>query len=72
MKMSITISEKLLDEIDARTDGTRSSFIEQAVQQYLHHLTAEERDQNDINLIHKFGDELNDETRDALSYQVDL
>ena len=74
VKTSITLSKELLKEIDAiiATSGNRSVFIEEAVRAYLNAQKRHIRDNNDLEMINRTADELNNEARDVLSYQVKL
>jgi len=73
-KTSITITEKLLREIDKliKDSGNRSAFIEEAAWYYLNQINNGERDRNDLSIINRNFRHLNEEAGDVLSYQVEL
>lgn len=74
VKTSITISEDLIQSIDALWGGqkNRSELIEEALRDYLERQARMRRDQEDIVIINKKADKLNREAKDVLSYQADL
>jgi metal-responsive CopG/Arc/MetJ family transcriptional regulator len=71
-KISVTLSEVLLTEVDKLAIGpcTRSAIIEEAVQQYLANKARSERDERELNILNAHADEFNAEMADILSYQV--
>jgi len=71
VKTSITLSEETLSLLDRHVGGeaSRSSFIELAVRTYLELLDRDERDQNDLDIINRLSDKLNEEASDVLRYQ---
>ena len=74
IKTSITLSDNVLNEVDKiiTSKGNRSTFIETAIQYYLKHRKKEIRNQNDLDIINKLSDSLNEEAEDILSYQVKI
>ena len=74
VKTHITISDNLLKEIDELNDHARnrSIFIEEAIKAYLALKRRLTRDQRDLELINRSAPELNRETEDVLSYQVEI
>jgi len=73
-KTSITLSENLLKAVDKlRGDyGNRSQVIEEAVKEFVIHKTKAARDREDLELINKHADMLNEEAGDSLGYQVNI
>ncbi|MEE8302389.1 MAG: hypothetical protein V3S24_08140 [Candidatus Tectomicrobia bacterium] len=71
-KISVTLSEALLSEVDklAIAPCTRSAIIEEAVQEYLANKARHERDQQELNILNAHADEFNAEMADILSYQI--
>lgn len=71
-KISITLSEALLSQVDklAIAPCTRSAIIEEAVQQYLANKARRERDKRELAILNAHADEFNTEMADILSYQV--
>lgn len=74
VKTSITLSENLLQTIDqiVGSSTNRSAFLESAAWAYLKQLRKAEQEARDIEIINRRADYLNEEARDALSYQVPL
>lgn len=52
--------------------NTRSEFIEEAVRVFIRQLIRKRRDSRDLEIINQRADYLNQETKDVLTYQVDL
>ncbi len=72
VKTSVTLSEELLRAISAETDqANRSAFIEEATWQYLRRRRREARDRRELDRINENADQLNEEARDVLEFQVD-
>ena len=73
-KISITLSEDLLREVDQIIKGTtsRSNFIEQAVKNFLNQKQRERREKADLDILNQHSDKLNAEAGDVLSYQAEL
>ena len=71
-KISVTLSEALLSEVDklAIAPCTRSAIIEEAVQEYLANKARHARDQQELNILNAHADEFNAEMADILSYQI--
>ncbi len=71
-KISITLSETLLSEIDklAVAPGTRSAIIEEALQMYVANKARRARDERELHILNAHADEFNAEMADILSYQV--
>ncbi len=74
VKTSITLSEELLSQIDALSSqyGTRSALIEQAVRDLLAAVAKSTRDAQDLGILNRRADALNEEAEDVLSYQAEL
>ena len=74
IQTSVMLSENLLSTIGqlSEKDRTLSDFIEAALQFYIAKLRRSDRSDNDIEIINRNSDYLNQETRDALQYQVEL
>jgi metal-responsive CopG/Arc/MetJ family transcriptional regulator len=74
MKTSITISEDLIQRIDAFYGGhkNRSEFIEKAVRDYLEMQAKKNRDMDDFAILNRKACKLNKEAADVLTYQADL
>jgi metal-responsive CopG/Arc/MetJ family transcriptional regulator len=74
IKTSITLSEELLQAIDeaAGASTNRSAFLEAAAWSYLKQQRRAAQTARDIEIINQRADYLNEETQDALSYQVGL
>lgn len=74
VKTSITISEYILREMDnlLNQSGSRSSFIEQALLEYIQHHKKLMRDHKDLELINAHAEEMNEEADDILSFQVEF
>jgi len=73
IKTSITLSEKLLSEIDELSNqyGNRSLLIEQAIRHFLAAEAKRRRDLQDSEILNRRADALNREAEDVLSYQVE-
>jgi metal-responsive CopG/Arc/MetJ family transcriptional regulator len=74
VKTSITLSEKLLCEIDRAVGegGNRSAFIEKAVDRYLYLQRKEARDAHDAEIYERHADYFNAEAEEILEAQIDL
>ncbi|HXW01331.1 MAG TPA: hypothetical protein VEC93_23175 [Anaerolineae bacterium] len=78
VKTSITLSENLITTIDQLIDQgsdqfqNRSIFLEKAAWAFIAQLHYDEQTTRDIEIINRRADYLNQETMDALSYQVPL
>ncbi len=72
VKTSVTLSEDLLKAIDEATGPhqTRSEFVETVVRAYLAHKARELQDANDLEIINRRADALNDEAEDTLAYNA--
>ena len=72
-KISITLSEALLAEVDklAVAPCTRSAIIEEAVRAYVAHTARRARDEEELRLLNAHADAFNAEMTDILSYQVE-
>jgi metal-responsive CopG/Arc/MetJ family transcriptional regulator len=73
IKTSITLSEELLREIDARVDRqqrSRSEFIEEAVRAFLAHADRAALQAREAALLRKHARALNADMADVLEYQV--
>jgi len=74
IKTSITLSEELLQEIDAHVAGfkNRSDFIEAALKSFIASIVRQEKNAKDLDIINRKAGRLNKEALDALEYQVSL
>jgi metal-responsive CopG/Arc/MetJ family transcriptional regulator len=74
VKTSITVDKELLETIDTLSGKhkNRSEFIEAALQAYLAQMTRQEQNANDLEIINRRADDLNQEALDVLEYQVAL
>ncbi len=75
VKTTITLSEDLIQSIDAFTGGqeNRSGLIEKALRDYLERqIRMKKRDLDDLAIINKKAGKLNREAEDVLSYQTDV
>ena len=73
IKTSITLSEDLLREIDARVEAqrrSRSEFIEEAVRAFLAHADRLTLQAREAALLREHAAALNAEMADVLEYQV--
>lgn len=73
VKTSVTISKKLLKEVDifAKDFRNRSEFVEKALLEHIAELKRRRRNARDIVIINQNSDELNEEAADVLDYQFD-
>ncbi len=74
VKTSVTLSEELIRQIDSLSSqyGTRSALIEQAVRDFLAAAAKCRRDAQDLEILNRRADVLNEEAEDVLSYQAEL
>jgi metal-responsive CopG/Arc/MetJ family transcriptional regulator len=74
VKTSITLSEDLIQSIDAFSGGqkSRSELIEKALRDYLDRQALMKRDIKDLEILNRKADRLNAEAEDVLTYQVDI
>jgi len=74
IKTSITLSKAILEEIDQLSDqyGNRSALIEQAVREFLDGVARRRRDLQDMEILNRRSDALNNEAEEVLAFQVDL
>ncbi|MHC1725180.1 MAG: ribbon-helix-helix protein, CopG family [Syntrophobacteraceae bacterium] len=75
IKISITLSDKLLEAIDKRAKQqkkTRSDFIEVAAWAFIGQLNRNEHNARDLETINRRADFLNREADDVLEYQASL
>jgi metal-responsive CopG/Arc/MetJ family transcriptional regulator len=74
VKTSVTLSQELLNSISQLPEQyqNRSHFLEMAAWAYIDDLRRAERAARDVEIINQRADQLNEEVRDALTYQVPL
>jgi metal-responsive CopG/Arc/MetJ family transcriptional regulator len=78
IKTSITLSENLLTAIDELIEEgseqfqNRSVFLEKAAWAFIAQIHYDEQTAKDIEIINRRADYLNQETMDALTYQIPL
>jgi metal-responsive CopG/Arc/MetJ family transcriptional regulator len=72
VKTSVTLSEDLLKAIDEQSgpQKNRSEFIENALRNYIGKVIRDRQNAEDLEIINRQADRLNDEAADVLSYQV--
>jgi metal-responsive CopG/Arc/MetJ family transcriptional regulator len=72
IKTSITLSEDLLESVDAMSASykNRSEFIEIVLRKAIAQMNREKQDARDLEIINQHLDELNAEAEDVLGYQV--
>jgi metal-responsive CopG/Arc/MetJ family transcriptional regulator len=72
VKTSVTLSEDLLKDIDEQSgpQKNRSEFIENALRNYIGKVIRDRQNAEDLEIINRQADRLNDEAADVLSYQV--
>ena len=74
VKTSITLSEDIVTTVDrlAKEGESRSEAIERLLRERIADRARQARDLRDLELINKNADQLNEEARDVLKYQVEL
>jgi metal-responsive CopG/Arc/MetJ family transcriptional regulator len=72
VKISIILSEELLDAIDQRSARfkNRSAFIESAIRAYVAKIILDEQNARDLAIINREAERLKKEAADVLAYQV--
>ena len=72
IKLSVTLSDSLLAEIDRRAgrSANRSEFIETAVRGYINALVGREQNLRDLAIINRHAARLNREAKAVLAYQI--
>ena len=72
IKTSITLTEDLLKVIDEQSgpQKNRSDFIEKAVRAYVAQVNRDRQNARDLDIINRQADQLNQEAKDVLTYQV--
>jgi metal-responsive CopG/Arc/MetJ family transcriptional regulator len=72
VKISITLPEELLDDIDKRSSRfkNRSNFIEDAIRAYIAKIVLDKQNARDLAIINREANRLNKEAADVLAYQV--
>lgn len=74
-KISITLTQELVKDIDERAklgNQARSEFIETALKAYIDHLSRDEQNMRDLEIINRNAEFLNQEAADVLEYQIPL
>ena len=73
-KISVTVSEALLAELDtlASAPCTRSALIEEAIQESLANKARRARDERELQILNAHADAFNAEMADILSYQAEV
>ena len=74
IKTSVTLPHDLLQTVNrlSKQYQSRSQFIETALRFFIAQIKKEEQHTRDIKIINRFADRLNEETYDALKYQISL
>jgi len=76
--MSVTVSIVSPDDVAQMVSTlsepytSQSDFIETAIRRFITHLRREEQHRQDMEIINRHADGLNEETQDALKYQIML
>lgn len=74
VKTSITLSEDVVKTVErlAKKGESRSEAIERLLRGVFVQQARRAQDQNDLEIINKHADQLNEEAEDVLEYQVEL
>ncbi len=74
VETSITVDKDLLEAVDKLSgkDKNRSEIIEAAIEIYIARIVRDEQNAQDLDIINKRADDLNEEALDVLDYQVAL
>ena len=74
VKTSVTLPEDLVRQMDRLSSqyGNRSALIEQAVRDFLAAEIKYQQNDQDLQILNRRADALNEEAADVLSYQIDL
>ncbi len=74
VKTSVSLPEDLVRQMDRLSSqyGNRSALIEQAVRNLLAAETKYRQNAQDLQILNRRADALNEEAADVLSYQMDL
>jgi metal-responsive CopG/Arc/MetJ family transcriptional regulator len=72
VKTSVLLPKELLQTVDHYSEAysSRSAFVEQALRAFIAKLVHDEQNAKDLDILNRCADELNQETMDALTYQV--
>lgn len=71
VKISITLSEDLLSQVDrVAASESRSAFIERVVGAFLRRRTLDQEQERDREILDRVAEALNDEASDVLQYQT--
>ena len=73
VRTSVNVDKRLLETVDKLSGkDDRSGFIEAALRAYIAQLVRHEQNVNDLEIINRSADDLNQEALDVLDYQVAL
>lgn len=74
VKTSITLPESLFNKVDQLSESykSRSELIEIALRDFLNRIDRERRNLDDLEILNRRAEDLNQEAEDVLSYQVAL
>jgi metal-responsive CopG/Arc/MetJ family transcriptional regulator len=74
VKTSVILPNDLLEMVKSLSGHykSRSQFIEIALRYYIAQIKREKQNSRDLEIINRFADRLNEETKDALRYQIPL
>lgn len=74
VKTSVTLSQEVLERVDRHVEGenNRSAFVELALKTYLELIERTRRDQDDLQVINRLSERLNQEAGEVLDYQGEL
>jgi len=74
VKTSVILPDDLLDMVKNLSGQykSRSQFIEIALRYYIAQIKRKKQHARDLEIINRFADRLNEETNDALKYQIPL
>ena len=73
VRTSVTVDKGLLETVDKLSGkDDRSRFVEAALRAYVAQVTRHKQNGEDLEIINKRADDLNEEALDVLDYQVAL
>jgi len=74
VKTSVTLSEEILEQLDRALGpgDNRSAVTERALREYLTSRARLKREADDLEILNRESEALNEEALDVLSYQVDV
>jgi len=74
VKMSVVLPDELVHTVKILSHQYKSQsvFVETALRRFIRQIQREEQQQRDLEIINRYADRLNEETADALRYQMPL